>query len=341
MDRRILELDGLRGLAAITVVVAHYFGEVPNGMPGVSFGWMGVNLFFVLSGFLIGSIILEHKTSSNFFAVFYVRRAARILPVYFVTLGAVAVAAKWGSIPPIAYVTFTQNFEMAWSNTYGAPWLLPTWTLAVEEQFYLLTPVAIMLLPKRWLLPALISGIIAGLGIRSVLQFSGHDVASQVLLPARMDVLLCGVLAAYFQRYASIPTVALRIVPLVTIACVVAAIPFGDAFLSASPFLMAALFASYILLAVRGWPLLRFMGGRRWRFFGSISYALYLFHQPVAWALHGVVFGSAPDVATLPQVFITFCAVALSVSLAALSWVLMEMPILNRARGLTYARADR
>src|SRR4051794_18565264 len=82
---RIPELDGARGIAVLAVVISHYLGEVEHGFAGLRFGWVGVNLFFVLSGFLIGSIILERKDSSNFFSVFYARRALRILPVYFVT----------------------------------------------------------------------------------------------------------------------------------------------------------------------------------------------------------------------------------------------------------------
>lgn len=83
---RIVELDGLRGTAALCVVVAHYFGEVPNGIPAFTIGWYGVSFFFVLSGFLMGSIILKHHTEPGFLKSFYLRRAARIIPIYFVVV---------------------------------------------------------------------------------------------------------------------------------------------------------------------------------------------------------------------------------------------------------------
>ncbi|HEY1638009.1 MAG TPA: acyltransferase, partial [Rhizomicrobium sp.] len=85
-DRRVPELDGLRGAASIMVVISHYFGEVAHGISATTFGWIGVNMFFVLSGYLIGKLILEKKDCANFFEVFYVRRFLRIIPVYMVTL---------------------------------------------------------------------------------------------------------------------------------------------------------------------------------------------------------------------------------------------------------------
>ena len=84
--KRIPELDGLRGVAALAVVVAHYLGEVPHGFAALMIGWYGVDLFFVLSGFLMGSIILNHHTEPRFLTSFYRRRAARIIPIYFVVV---------------------------------------------------------------------------------------------------------------------------------------------------------------------------------------------------------------------------------------------------------------
>src|SRR5437016_14672551 len=81
-ERRIVALDGLRGLMTILVIVSHYFGEVPNGLRATMLGWLAVDVYFVLSGYLIGKLILERGQHANFFTVFYVRRICRTIPAY-------------------------------------------------------------------------------------------------------------------------------------------------------------------------------------------------------------------------------------------------------------------
>src|SRR3569833_1490493 len=85
-DRRVPGLDGLRGAAIVMVVVSHYFGELEGGLHATMFGWIGVDIFFVLSGYLIGKLILDRRHHANFFSVFYVRRFCRIVPAYLVAL---------------------------------------------------------------------------------------------------------------------------------------------------------------------------------------------------------------------------------------------------------------
>src|SRR3954452_10773523 len=84
-ERRLVALDGLRGLMTLLVILSHYFGELPHGVPA-SVGWIAVDMFFVLSGFLIGKLILEKCHHANFFTVFYVRRFYRIIPAYVVVV---------------------------------------------------------------------------------------------------------------------------------------------------------------------------------------------------------------------------------------------------------------
>ena len=102
-DRRIATLDGLRGLMTVMVILSHYFGELEHGVRAVMVGWIAVNMFFVLSGFLIGRLILERRHHANFFAVFYVRRFCRIIPAYVITVlavgGLLASAPTRGSTP--------------------------------------------------------------------------------------------------------------------------------------------------------------------------------------------------------------------------------------------------
>ncbi len=336
-------------MAALAVVVAHYFGEVEHGLPGLTIGWMGVNLFFVLSGFLIGSIILERKDCPNFFPVFYIRRTFRIFPVYFATI-ALTLGFAWlhgttswtgEPLPALSYLTFTQNFVMALRGDYGTPWLLPTWTLAVEEQFYLAIPLIITLLPTRWLLPAILGGITLGCAARALLYWTGDEIAGQVLLFSRGDILLSGVLAAYVhQRYAG-NEIILRLIPLAAVAGVLLAVvqfrtTGGNLLFVISPLLMAMLFAAYVLLAARGWTTLRFFRLRFWQMLGTISYGLYLIHQPVAGVMHGLILDARPDIATAPQVIVTFAALFAAIGLAWASWTLMEAPLLRMGRTWHY-----
>ncbi|MGY4286200.1 peptidoglycan/LPS O-acetylase OafA/YrhL [Bradyrhizobium sp. LM2.7] len=345
VGNRVPELDGARGIAVLSVVIGHYVGEVEHGLLGFEFGWMGVSLFFVLSGFLIGSIILERKDSSNFLSVFYVRRALRILPVYFVTLAATLGffwlygPASWADapLPSISYFTFTQNFVMAWRGETGTLWLLPTWTLAVEEQFYLVVPLLIMFAPTRALLPAIVIGIGLCLLTRIFLYSTGADMPSRLLLFSNGHILLIGVLSAYIHQHIKVPEIILRLVPFVFIAAFdillfTEGVYFHHVFLA----LLAPLFASYILLAAQGWERLGFLRSGLLRVLGSISYCLYLVHQPVNGLLHGLVLGGRPDIATLPQILVTFTAVIVSISVATISWFALEQPLLRLGRRHVY-----
>jgi peptidoglycan/LPS O-acetylase OafA/YrhL len=165
------------------VVVWHYFVGIPGGEASAvaSFfrrlfylGWSGVDLFFVLSGFLIGGILLDNRASPRYFRTFYVRRAFRILPVYVLLLvpfwsarssvgtsGSVAVATLLeGEIPAWSYGLFVQNLFMAAIGDFGAQWTGITWSLAVEEQFYLVLPLTLFLAPRRFV-PGLCLGFVA------------------------------------------------------------------------------------------------------------------------------------------------------------------------------------
>jgi peptidoglycan/LPS O-acetylase OafA/YrhL len=347
---RIAELDGLRGLAAVLVVIAHYFGEVRHSLPGLALGSEGVDLFFVLSGFLIGSIILERKNSPNFLRVFYCRRALRIIPIYLLTLSfvllflAINQPAPWidAPLPALSYMTFTQNIVMVATGDYGTHCLVPTWTLAVEEQFYLVIPLLVMSLPSRYLLAATLGGIAMGCGVRSMFYWAEWVAGGQVLLVSRCDILLCGVLVAYIHyRRIVVDEMTLRLIALAAalgflLGSVLYALTDSSLHLMFGPLLVAALFAAYVLLAVRGWEFLRPLRSAGWRFFGSISYGLYLVHQPVAGAMHGLILGGKPDIGSLPQLTVTIAALIASIGIAWTSWNFIEAPLVRMGWGWRY-----
>src|ERR687885_2885833 len=213
------ELDGLRGIAILMVVAYHY-----DLAPFLS----GVDLFFVLSGFLLGGILLDKHEAPNYFKAFYVRRFCRILPLYFVCvlvfLILLPVILGWlgedphyfgdyfgnsfeemplgYSLPIWTYFTFTHNFAMAQLGGWGTRWLTHTWSLAVEEQFYLFLPF-FMRFFSREKLPYLLVGLILSAPLLRAFFYAFHPhggLAFYVLMPCRADALLLGVLGAYVIR---------------------------------------------------------------------------------------------------------------------------------------------
>jgi peptidoglycan/LPS O-acetylase OafA/YrhL len=130
--RRIVALDGVRGLMTLFVVVSHLFAEVPGGVSALMFGWIGVDMFFVLSGYLVGKLILEKCSCGNFFSVFYVRRFLRTIPAYLITVLVVFGLFKvcdpaWSEAEPLfplwAFLTFSQPAFMDASESIGPHWL--------------------------------------------------------------------------------------------------------------------------------------------------------------------------------------------------------------------------
>jgi peptidoglycan/LPS O-acetylase OafA/YrhL len=220
---RILQLDGLRGIAVLTVVLYHYVLSIPLPGGGLWFhlqdcfrlGWCGVDLFFVLSGFLIGGILLDARDSPRYFRTFYSRRFFRIFPLYYawlalylaLALGAFrhlpeSIAAAWpGWRPIIVYALFLQNLVAKELRGISAPWLGPLWSLAVEEQFYLIMPLAVRFLPKRRLVPLLGATIILAPILRVfVYWWIPSHTAQYVATPCRADALAMGVLLAVVLR---------------------------------------------------------------------------------------------------------------------------------------------
>jgi len=158
------ELQGLRGVAVIAVVLYHCHPRFEHTFlyKASLWGWSGVNLFFVLSGFLITSILLESRTQPRYFRNFYARRALRIWPVYILVLIVCYLNAPWFVGLPVfeafrtapwwAYILFIQNlFHLTLPPAIG-----PTWSLAIEEQYYFLWAPVVRVLRAPWILASLL-----------------------------------------------------------------------------------------------------------------------------------------------------------------------------------------
>lgn len=222
---RIDELDGIRGLAVVMVLCWHYIGAVIDTSLGfwaqlifdlTRPGRMGVDLFFVLSGFLITGIILDRKRSKcGFLASFYVRRALRILPPYLLLIAIFWSAVQIfgdsdvfnASTPFLYHLSFTQNIWMAMNGLWGPGGISVTWSVAIEEQFYLLFPLLLLSLPSRLIPVTLVLIACASAIFRLIvfLYFSYESSAKAaffgyVFTLSRLDGLSLGGLVAWVIR---------------------------------------------------------------------------------------------------------------------------------------------
>ena len=356
-DRRIYELDGLRGLAGLMVVFSHYFGEVTHGVKGTMFGWVGVDIFFVLSGFLIGKLILEKKDCANFFSVFYVRRFWRIVPSYMITLIVVSVLllivpATWADadhpLPLWTYFTFLQVFPMATTGSIGVHWLSPTWTLAVEEHFYLVVPALIVFTPRRYLANVLLAGIPIAFALR--IAVFHYDMAPHmwalVFLPFRADLLIFGLLAALVLQAGSIKwdryLLWVRLTPLVALLATSVTRLMSDAlYQTCGPLFMGIGIASFILVLVLGAPEAERFKSRLLQQIGDNTYSLYLVHMPILGLMHGLILGTRPDVETGAQWAVTIASLPVTAIVAYLMTRYIEMPLTAYGRNWRWSSQKR
>jgi peptidoglycan/LPS O-acetylase OafA/YrhL len=323
-ERRVVALDGLRGFMTILVIVSHFFGEVPHGLRPTMLGWLAVDMFFVLSGYLIGRLIIERKQHANFFAVFYLRRFCRIIPPYLVTVLVLfallaLIRLPWVDaeirFPLWSYLSFNQNFFMISTGSIGAHWLAPTWTLAVEEHFYLVIPALIAFVPARRLVAVLAAVVIGAVLLRTAIYRFDilPDMAALVLLPMRADILVCGILAAVAFRTRGVPweliQLPLRVTPIIMLVGALGLkLLDNGSFEAVGPLLVAIGCAVFILTIVLGAPEAKRFSSPVLRFFGNNGYCLYLTHLPVLGLMHGLILGTKPDVATPSQWLVTLAA---------------------------------
>ena len=242
--RREPALDGIRGLATLAVMLFHFTMFEQSSQPlfraalGLaSLGWASIDLFFVLSGFLITGILLDTKGQQHFFRNFYLRRALRIVPLCYAVLAVVmlAVSATVGLRTPesreflgrqLWLWTYTTNIEFFvsghWNFNLGRLWLNHFWTLAVEEQFYLAWPVIVFALSRRALVVGAVGLALGAPLLRAIMIV--HGVRPGIVLtltPCRVDALALGALAAVLVRdsavrprvLCSLPWVALAALP--------------------------------------------------------------------------------------------------------------------------------
>jgi peptidoglycan/LPS O-acetylase OafA/YrhL len=348
---RIKELDGLRALAILLVVAWHYLGAGggPDSTPWRIFivGRTGVDLFFVLSGYLITGILLAYANSPNYFSAFYGRRSFRILPIYGLMLVIYLIGRQFrgsapvlfgGPLPWWSYAIGLQNVWMTIEQTYGASWLAGTWSLAIEEQFYLVFPLVVYLAPPRTLLRLLMALLVLCPVGRIISYGLGDRFGYYVLMPLRADILAIGALIAWLQFSGSISPTVRRIfrVAFWSTACF---FPVFAWFVELSDFNMAmwghtylvALFGSMVFMVLdhRGAPRLAFLRSAPAAFFARISYALYLNHTGVLIMVFLAAGSDSRTILSWRGAALTAFALAISVSICAISYRFIEGPLIR------------
>ena len=336
------EIDGLRSFAVIPVILFHAGFSLFGG------GYVGVDVFFVISGYLITTIIIGDHEGKGFSIIeFYERRARRILPaLMFVILCTIPVA--WLLYQPfdmedygtslVAVSAFSSNIlfwlESGYFDTAAElkP-MLHTWSLAVEEQFYVIFP---LLLIAIWRLPrAVVLGILVGLTIASLLVAQwgvrAMPIAAFYLLPARGWELLIGALVAFYLKDRSEPPFTqtiregLGILGLIALGYSIVAFDHSTpwpSFYALAPVLGTA---ALILAAQPGTIANRVLSFRWFVSIGLISYSAYLIHYP----LFAFVRYASIDT---PPVWLMSAMAILSLPLAWVSWKFIEAPFRDRRK---------
>jgi peptidoglycan/LPS O-acetylase OafA/YrhL len=356
-EKRITELDGLRGLAILMVLIFHYAAyQAPTHsviyylLIPIGLMWSGVDLFFVLSGFLIGGILIDHKNSKKYFSVFYRRRIHRIFPVYYLMIAAF-LAGRFlfptselfvSAMPAWAYLLFAQNLVGPFLMTFGSAWMGVTWSLAIEEQFYLLLPLIVRKLSGRGLLNVVVACIFGAPLLRAVLVLRGWQFEQlHPFFPCRADALGLGVLAAITVRSDAIKFW-IRRHALFGYACWVALLGGMMTLLKFRTWMFNATigysiigvfyFVSTMLVLLAPLPAVRRVLVWRWlRWLGTVSYCVYLIHQPIRSGLL-LFFQRSGSLISGAHVFgLTLVALALTFLISQLSWAYLERPLMQRA----------
>ncbi|WP_019986690.1 acyltransferase family protein [Rudanella lutea] len=360
LRNHLVQLDGLRFIAVTLVMLDHWLGEA-NPFP---LGYFGVNLFFVLSGFLITRILIHSQQRDtelgrghgHSLKVFFIRRNLRIWPVYYLTILVLALVHFQGVRLSFWWlITYTTNFWIVIHQSWlGA--IDHLWSLAVEEQYYLFFPFLLLFTPERYLLRMLWSLIGLSVVLRILLFATNAPWMTQfVMMPTCLDAFGLGGILAWlivyrketFERLVRsnaflIGSFVLYIVHLYVMLTVE---PNRNLFTDVTDRFITSVFCAAIIgRAVLGFgqPLKAILENRVATYLGQISYGLYLFHNIVFNYYHtqptfptlrvwNKVVSMVPFLNSTPLFQLAYFY-ALTVLLAALSWHLVEKPI-NSLKG--------
>ena len=373
MNERVQELDSLRGISIILVVAFHLFKRADYFTENetlhfitrlTSIGWVGVDIFFVLSGFLITSILLKTKDEKNYFKNFYTRRALRIFPLYFVFIAIILLLIPildpdfTTEIPrtlPILLI-YQQNWLMLFSKTPLTTYLAVTWSLAIEEQFYLVWPAIVYFTRKETLIKISVGIIVLSILARILgfLLWDDIDWVSTFFYYntfTRFEQLVFGGLLAVSFTY---PYWKERLRSISAPVFVIAFAAFLVLCISAFPHMVpldqniSLILGGYTLVAVFSTALIalllthpeRFVIRRLFQskllaFFGKYSYSIYLLHVPIILILLDPLWRTQIRGWKMYFAYIVL-TYAVTVLGSLLTWHLLEKHMLNLKKYFEY-----
>ena len=375
-EERFNELDGMRGIATILVISYHIFkrgdyfttNAILHFVTSLTlYGWYALDTFFVLSGFLITGILLRTKEEKHYYKNFYVRRSLRVFPLYYFVLTLILLLIPIldpdyvKEIPKALpyYLFYQQNWFHFLSSVKGTEYLSVTWSLAIEEQFYLLFPFLVYYTRKETL--AKISGAIIVVSIlaRVLSVFLWKDAAQMTNFYfyntfTRFEEIAFGILIAIAFTYPdwksklskiSLP-VFLVTYPALLIAEVITSrdigIPhpaYGNIPLTVIGYTLASVFASALIITLTTQDRLsfirRFFRNKVLTFFGDHSYSIYLFHMPVGLTLLDYLWRTNLRGWQFYFVYIG-ATIGITIMISVLTWNFLEKPMLNLKKYFEY-----
>ena len=368
-------LTSFRALAFFLIFFFHssFFGSGQLGFKG---GYLGIQAFFVLSGFLLTPILLNMKSKLNagdFFIHFYGRRALRIFPLYYsyliivAAISACVVSQNTNIVQADRFLeqlpwTMTYTYDFFHASSYFKHTVLAThfWSLAVEEQFYLIWPFAIFLISanhlKKFLMLVILTGplirfllgIVANANILPVL--SQTDLVIYVLPFSHFDAFAIGGYFALYGKSRNALFVGFTVLIVLTLGMVTSWLSTGQAILSQFGYaplmkdsykfiwgysIFNLMFANMLVQIRNGTFMTMFLENPLLVYLGTISYGLYVFHLPILWLVYS-------NMNTLPEIVRVFSSLLITIMISAASYEFMEKRFIN-IKDLYFAKvpADR
>jgi peptidoglycan/LPS O-acetylase OafA/YrhL len=350
----IVELDGLRGIAILMVMIHRFWPRTGVGLGAdvAGAGWIGVDLFFVISGFLIAGILLDTKGEPGFFRNFYARRVLRIFPLYYLFVVGTLVAFSHNpefrqhAGSPYWYLAYLGNIPESLLGHDPPYFLAPVWSLAIEEQFYLTFPWIVRLLGRRGLTIALLAMIIIAPVIRFVTMemWPDHERVQYLFTLCRIDTIAIGCLLAVVVRTVNVDKwrepakfVAVGLLPSIAVLAIASGLDRRSEFDRVFGYTIVAIGCAAIVSLVilsrdqrSTFPL-----RMKWlTYLGKLCFGLYLLHRPADTVVTALAHRFHFD----RELWLLIPKIGVAIAFASISWRFIERPFLKLKSKFATAR---